>query len=110
MKLFLKILFGCIFVFMIGRTIRTGLAIGIRAAWPAFAAPWGIATLFDAYSGFITFYVRVAYTERSAVAQVLWFLLIMSLDNLAVSFHVLLQLLRPKPEEQAASILARRPG
>jgi hypothetical protein len=109
MKLFLKFLFSGIFVFMIAMTIHTGLTVSIWAAWPGFAAnPWAIATLYDAYFGFITFYVWVVYKERSVGARVLWFLLIMGLGNIAMSFYVLFQLLRLKPEERAGSILVRR--
>lgn len=45
MKLFLKLLFGAIFVWMIVLTIRTSLAVSLWAAWPSFAAnPWAVAT------------------------------------------------------------------
>ena len=109
MKLFLKILFGGIFVFMVVMTIRTGLAVSLSAAWPSYAAnPWAIATLYDAYCGFVTFYVWVFYKERRVGTRILWFLLIMGLGNIAMSFYVLIQLFRLKPEEPAASILRRQ--
>lgn len=50
MKLFLKILFGTIFGWMTGATIRT----------------------YDAYRGFITFYVWVVYKERGWTERILW--------------------------------------
>lgn len=51
-------------------------------AWPRFAAnPWAMATLYDAYFGFLTFYAWVVYKERSFVARTLWFLLIMYLGT-----------------------------
>jgi hypothetical protein len=109
MKLFLKLLFGGIFVFMVVMTIRTGLAVSLRTAWPSYAAnPWAMATLYDAYFGFVTFYAWVFYKERSAWARALWFLLIMGLGNIAMSFYVLIQLFRLRPEEPAAAILRRR--
>jgi hypothetical protein len=108
MKLFLKILFGCIFVFMVVTTIRTGLSASLSAAWPSYAAnPWAMATLYDAYFGFVTFYVWVVYKEHSFAARALWFLLIMGLGNIAMSFYVLLQVFRLRPEEGAAAILLR---
>jgi hypothetical protein len=111
MKLLLKILFAGIFVFMVVMTIRTGLSVSIRAAWPGFKAnPWAIATLYDAYFGFVTFYVWVLYKERSRWARALWFLLIMGLGNIAMSFYVLLQLFRLRPGDRAESILWRRPA
>lgn len=109
MKLFLRLLFGAIFVWMIVMTIRTGLTASLSAAWPSFAAnPWAIATLWDAYFGFLTFYCWVAYKERGILSRVLWFLLIMCLGNIAMSLYVLIQLFRIKPDEGAESILARR--
>ena len=57
MKLFLKLLFGFIFVFMVVMTVRTSLQISLWSAIPSFAAsPWSMATLYDAYFGFITFF------------------------------------------------------
>src|ERR1017187_3120492 len=55
MKLFLKLLFGGIFLWMTVMTIRTSLAMSLREAWPGCAAnakPGAVATLWDAYFGF----------------------------------------------------------
>ena len=110
MKSLLKLLFGAIFVWMTVVTIRTGLSVSLWAAWPGYAAnPWAIATLYDAYSGFVTFYAWVFYKERTLWARVLWFLLIMGLGNIATSLYVLIQLFRLKPEDRSESILWRQP-
>ncbi len=64
MKLFLKLLFGAIFLWMTVTTVRTSLTVSLAVAWPSYAAnPWAVATLYDAYFGFLTFYVWVAYKE-----------------------------------------------
>jgi len=111
MRLFLKLLFGGIFVCMTTLTIRTGLSVSLSGAWPSYSAnPWAIATLYDAYSGFATFYVWVVYKERTLWSRALWFLLIMGLGNIATSFYVLIQLFLLKPEERAESILWRQPA
>ena len=110
MKSLLKLLFGAILVWMTAVTIRTGLSVSLWAAWPGYAAnPWAIATLYDAYSGFVTFYAWVFYKERTLRARVLWFLLIMGLGNIATSLYVLIQLFRLKPEDRSESILWRQP-
>jgi hypothetical protein len=110
MKLFLKLLFGTIFVWMTVLTIRTSLAVSLWAAWPSYAAnPWAIATLYDAYFGFLIFYVWLAYKERTMWSRVGWFVLIMGLGNIATSLYVLIQLMRLRPEEPAEAILWRRP-
>ena len=109
MKTFLKLLFGFIFVFMVTMTIRTSLEIGLAEGWNSFAAnPWAMATLYDAYCGFITFYVWVAYREPGWIARVLWFVLIMALGNIAMSAYVLIQLFRLRPEDGVECLLRRR--
>jgi hypothetical protein len=109
MKSLLKLLFGGIFAFMVVMTVRTGLTVSLSAAWPSYAAtPWAMATLYDAYFGFGTFYAWVFYKERRDWARALWFLLIMGLGNIAMSFYVLVQLFCLRPEEPASAILRRR--
>lgn len=109
MKLFLKLLFGAVFVWMTVMTIRTSLATSLWDAWPAYAAnPWAVATLYDAYFGFLTFYVWVAYKERQIWPRIVWFVLIMGLGNIAVSFYMLIQLMHLRPEEPAEAVLWRK--
>lgn len=106
MKTFLKLLFGFIFVFMVTMTIRTSLKIGLAEGWNSFAAnPWAMATLYDAYAGFITFFVWVAYKENALWRKVVWLVAILGLGNIAMSLYVLIQLFRLKPEEPASRIL-----
>src|SRR5262245_13898916 len=66
---------------------------------------WTIATLMDAYYGFLTFFVWVWFKERSAVTRLAWFAAIMALGNMAMASYVLLQLARLKPNEPVSSIL-----
>ena len=109
MKTFLKVLFASIFVWMTVATIRTSLQVSLWEAMPAFARnPWSMATLYDAYCSFLTLYVWVAYKEQGWAARVIWFVLIMSLGNIAMSVYVLIQLFRLKPEQPAEALLWRR--
>jgi len=109
MKLFLKLLFGLIFLWMTVLTVRTGMAVSLWEAWPSYAAnPWAIATLYDAYFGFVTFYVWVAYKERKTWSRILWFLLIMGLGNIAMSLYVLIQLMRLRRDEPVETMLWSR--
>ena len=111
MKLALKLLFGVIFVWMSVLTVRTSLTVSLWAAWPGYVAnPWAVATLYDAYFAFVTFYVWVLYKERSVLSRIVWFVLIMGLGNIAISLYVLIQLMRLNPEEPAEAILWRRPA
>jgi len=57
MKMALKLLFSAIFLWMTVLTVRTSLAVSLWSAWDSFAGnPWAVATLYDAYFGFITFW------------------------------------------------------
>ena len=108
MKLLLKLLFAAIFLWMVVMTIRTSLAMSLFAAWPGFAAnPWAVATLWDAYFGFLTFYVWVVYKETNIGLRILWFVLIMSLGNIAMSAYVLIQLMRLRADEPVEAVLWR---
>jgi len=69
---------------------------------------WTIATLIDAYFGFITFYAWVFYKERSTAAKLGWFLAIMLLGNMAMAAYVLRELGRLRDDEPASAILLRR--
>jgi hypothetical protein len=109
MKLFLKLLFAGIFIVMVLINIRAMMQISLLAAIPGFAAdPWAVATLYDAYCGFITFFCWVCYKERSVGLKVLWFVLIMGLGNIAMSFYVLMKLFTLKDDEPASALLTQR--
>jgi len=69
--------------------------------------PWFIATLFDAYWGFFTFYCWVAYRERSAGGRILWFVLIVCLGNIAMALYMLIILFRLPANATARQILLR---
>jgi hypothetical protein len=109
MKLFLQVLFGAIFLWMIVMTVWTSLNASLWGSWQSYAAnPWAVATLWDAYFGFLTVYLWVCFKERKPGARILWFVLIMSLGNIAISFYVLIQLMRLAPDEKVETILWSR--
>ena len=112
MRIFLILLFGFIFVFMVVMTARTQIQVSFWdfPHWqPQYASnPWAMATLWDAYFGFITFFVWVCYKEVSVGARLLWFVLIIALGNIAMSAYVLVELFRLKPGESVANVITRR--
>lgn len=109
MKTFLKLLFGFIFVFMVVMTVRTSMQVSLWSAMPAFAAsPWSMATLYDAYFGFITFFCWLAWRESSLGVKIIWFVLIMAGGNIAMSLYVLIQLSRLKPEENVSGLFRQK--
>lgn len=111
MILTLKLLFGAIFAAMLVVTIRTSLEVSLWSAWAGYAAnPWAIATLWDAYCGFLVFYAWVLYKERGLGPRLLWFVLIMGLGNIATALYVLIQLFQLRPGQSPESLLLRRPA
>ncbi len=109
MKLFLKLLFSFIFVWMVFATVRSSMQVSLWDSWRGYSAnPWAVATLYDAYAGFITFFMWVVYKEGSVGGRILWFLLIMCLGNIAMSAYVLRELFRLPSAEPVESILWRR--
>lgn len=85
-----------------------------RAVWNAggqlLSDRWFQATLLDAYLGFLTFFIWVAYKESTHIGRVLWFLLIMGLGSMAIAGYVLWQLCRWNPARGVADLLLRRDG
>lgn len=106
--LILKILFGAIFVFMAGMTTMVSLKSNLFEALPGMLKhPWTVATLWDAYLSFLTFYVWVAYKESRSWTRILWFVLIMGLGSIAISFYMLLQLIRLPKDAPVEALLLR---
>jgi hypothetical protein len=79
-----------------------------RLDYAALDRYWTIATLMDAYCGFLTFYAWVFYKERRWLPRMAWFLAIMALGNMAMAAYALLQLTRLRPEEDASMMLTAR--
>lgn len=85
--------FGGILVAMLTVTTYASLDRSIfDAGSELMSDAWFHATLADAYFGFLTFYVWVAYKEAELWRKFVWFLLIMTLGNIAMSVYVLIQL------------------
>jgi len=51
--------------------------------------PWGLATMFDAYFGFLAFWLYVAWRERSVLARVGWLVALLLLGNFAIAGYAL---------------------
>jgi hypothetical protein len=113
MKIALRLLFAGILVCMISMTTWVSLHKSILLSGDEFGwahSPWAVATLFDAYFGFITFYTWVFYKESHWLARIVWFVAIMGLGNMAMSGYVLIQLFKLRPEQPASAILLRNPA
>ena len=72
--------------------------------------PWFIATLFDTYWGFLTFYCWLFYRETSFLGRVLWLIAILLLGNIAMAIYMLILLFRLPTNAKAPQILLRPSG
>jgi len=109
----LSLLFSAILVVMTVVTVRASLHQAVWDWGGLVTEPdryWTIATLADAYCGFLTFYAWVFYKERSAAARAAWFVAIMLLGNFAMATYVLLQLARLRRDEPLENLLLRAPA
>lgn len=110
MRLILTVVFALIFVALLIATIFASLDRNILSAGDLFADRWFVATLCDAYCGFLIFFCWVAYKETSAAARGGWFVAIMLLGNFATTTYLLIQLYRMDPQCSAESLLLRNRG
>ena len=106
---FLRIAFGIVLIAML---CVTSWASNFVALWkmPREVAthPWFIATLFDTYFAFLTFWVWVAYKETSNVARSAWLIAILLLGNIAMAIYMLRELFRVPPDAKLEAVLLRR--
>jgi hypothetical protein len=112
MIIFLRGLFLVVLASMLCVTTWASLQCPLFAVPKAVAThPWFIATMFDAYWGFTTFFVWVCYREISWTSKIAWFLAIMALGNIAMSSYCLAALFQSPTGAKVSDILtARRSG
>ena len=109
----LRALFAAIFVTML---VYTGFASTRQSmfSWGGLTTEpdrwWTIATMLDAYFGFLTFYLWVFYKELRWLPRAAWFIAIMLFGNMAMAAYMLVQLARLRDGEPVAAILTARRG
>jgi hypothetical protein len=99
---------------LIGVSIWATLQISIVPAIQALLAqpaagthPWFIATLADAYFGFLWFWAWIAYKESSNTTRGAWLVGILLLGNIAMAGYMLLQLRKLPAGAPAQALLLR---
>jgi hypothetical protein len=70
--------------------------------------PWFVATLFDAYFGFLWFWLWVAYKERSWTPRLIWLLLILGLGNMAMAAYMLIRIWKLPKDARVEDLLLRK--
>ncbi len=109
MIIFLRYFFVVVLVSMLA---VTGWASSQVALWKipgeVGGHPWFIATLFDTYWAFFTFYLWLAYKERTLLSRVLWFIAVVLLGNIAMAVYMLIQLYRLPPDATMEDLLLKK--
>ena len=114
MKTRLTLLAVAALVALIGVSVWATSKISIVPAIQALLAdpaggthPWFVATLADAYFGFLWFWAWIAYKESSNLARGGWLLGVLLLGNIAMAAYMLLQLRKLPPGAPAQALLLR---
>lgn len=109
MILFLRIAYTIVFLTML---VVTSWASSHVALWEipqqVSLHPWFIATLFDTYFAFLTFWAWVAYKETSNIARIAWLVAILLLGNIAIAAYMLLQLWKLPLNAPLSRLLLRK--
>ncbi len=109
MILTLRIFFIVVLVSMLCVTTWASTYVAVwKIPYETWTHPWFIATLFDAYWGFLTFYCWLVYKEVSWVARIAWLLSILLLGNIAMAIYALIQLFRVPLNARIEDVLIRR--
>jgi hypothetical protein len=108
---FLRIAFSLVLVSML---LVTSWASNQVALWAipreVFSHPWFVATLFDTYFAFLTFYLWLAYKETGWLSRVLWLVAVLSLGNIAMAAYVLWKLFKLPSNAPLDALLLRTPS
>jgi hypothetical protein len=109
MIIFLRIAFSLVLITML---CATSWASAQCALWKTPQAvvthPWFIATLFDCYFGFLTFYAWLFYKETSWFARGAWLIAILLLGNIVMSSYMLITLFKLPRDARIAQVLLRQ--
>lgn len=109
MLIFLRLLFSLVLASMIAVTSWASFQCPLFAVPRAVAVhPWFIATLADAYWGFITFYAWVYFKQTAWLARGAWLIAILLLGNVAMAAYCLRELWRVENEHALPGLLVRR--
>lgn len=107
----LRVVFALVLAAMLAVTAAASLDRGVfEAAGELWSDPWFRATLADAYFGFLTVYLWIAYKETGWGARLLWLVLLLALGNIAIAAYLLIQLFRLRPGDPLERLLLRSPA
>jgi len=109
MIIFLRVFFLIVLMSMLAITSWASMQCALwKTPREVVTHPWFIATLFDTYWAFLTFYCWVAYKEVSWIARIAWLLGILLLGNIAMAIYMLIQLFKVPASASIEAVLLRR--
>ncbi|TDU73124.1 uncharacterized protein DUF1475 [Prosthecobacter fusiformis] len=109
MILILRLFFIVVLLSMLAVTTWASTQVTLwKIPYETWTHPWWIATLFDAYWGFLTFYCWIAYKEVSWVARGAWLIAVLLLGNIAMAVYALIQLFKVPMNGKVEEVLLRR--
>jgi len=110
MIIFLRIAFTCVLISMASVTTWASMKLALwETPREVILHPWFIATLFDTYFAFLTFWAWVAYKETSWFARIAWLLGIVIFGNFVIASYMLIQFFRVPASASLEQILLRQP-
>lgn len=105
----LRIFFSFVLISMLCVTSWASIECALWETPRAVAThPWFIATLFDTYWGFLTFYCWVCYKQHTMLSRVLWLIAILLLGNIAMAIYMLILLFRMPTAASMDELLLKR--
>jgi hypothetical protein len=104
----LSCLLAASFLLLLAFSVRALLVRSVFENASLMRDVWFQVTLLDAYLGFVTVYVWVAWKEQTTTGRMLWFLLIMAFGNMAVSAYILIQIINLPADSSLSEILTQR--
>ena len=106
---FLRIAFSVVLITMLCATSWASLQCPLwNTPQSVVMHPWFIATMFDTYFGFLTFYTWLAYKETGWFARIAWLIAILLLGNIAMSTYMLMTLFRLPADAGMERVLLRQ--
>lgn len=105
---FLRIAFSLVLVSMLAVTTWAGNSVPLwNIPREVYSHPWFVATLFDTYFAFLTFYVWLAYKETGVLSRILWLVAILLLGNIAMAAYMLRKLFQLPSNAPLEALLLR---
>lgn len=103
--LFCALVFAAMVAVTTWASVESNVAVGFaRVAGDR----WGLATLFDAYFGFVWFWLWILWKEPRWTSRLLWLILLLALGNLAIAAFVAAQAWRWREEKGFEALLTER--